>query len=357
MKLRTISLLSVLALSVIVACKKSGETKAPGAPQAETPAATAENPDAVVAKMKDGVITAKELNDLIKVQLKAAENKHAMEIYEIKNQAVEKLIQDRLLAAKAKASGKSEQDIIKEEVLDKVQAPTDAEVKAYYDQAKAQNPNVPPLNDAIKAQIADQLKRQKTGPIGQAFLAKLKEEAKVEVFLSAPRFNVTASGTSKGPKDAPITLITISDYECPYCGRAEETVKEVLKAYPGKIKLVFNDFPLPMHEHAQKAAEAAHCAEDQGKYWEMHDKLFSNQKALTIGDLKGYAKGLGLDTAKFDKCLDSGEKEKMIKDSVAAAEGLGFSSTPMFFVNGVLIQGAQPLPVFKEAIDRELAKK
>lgn len=355
MKLKTLSLLGVLALSLVSACKKPGETQTPAAPQAA--ASAAQSPDTVLIKMKDGVITEKEVHDLIKVQLKAAENKYAMDIYDLKSQAAEKILQDRLLAAKAKAAGKNEQDIIKEEVLDKVPAPTDAEVKEFYDKVKAQNPKIPPMNDAIKGEIINQLKRQKAAPLFQALLLKLKEDAKVEVLLSAPRVNVTASGTSKGPKDAPITLITLSDYECPYCGRAEETVKEVLKAYPGKIKLVFNDFPLPMHSHAQKAAEAAHCAEDQGKYWEMHDKLFSNQQALAIADLKGYAKGLGLDTAKFDKCLDSGEKEKMIKDSVAAGEAQGFSSTPMFFVNGVMIQGAQPLSVFKATIDRELAKK
>ena len=145
-----------------------------------------------------------------------------------------------------------------------------------------------------------------------------------------------------------------SDFECPFCVRAEEAVKQVMAAYPGKVRLVYRDYPLPFHARAQKASEAALCAGDQGKYWEMHEKLFANQKALEVGQLKQHAKDLGLTTDKFDKCLDSGEKAKIVDASKKAGEEAGVNGTPAFFINGRPLSGAQPFEKFKEIIDHEL---
>jgi protein-disulfide isomerase len=112
-----------------------------------------------------------------------------------------------------------------------------------------------------------------------------------------------------------------------------------------------------MHAQAPKASEAALCAEEQGKYWEMHDKLFANQQKLEVPALKGYAKDLGLKTSKFDKCLDSGEKAKVVDESRKAGEALGVNGTPAFFINGLMLSGAQPIEAFKAIIDGELAPK
>jgi protein-disulfide isomerase len=125
--------------------------------------------------------------------------------------------------------------------------------------------------------------------------------------------------------------------------------------YKGKVRLVYRQFPLAMHEHAQKASEAALCAQDQGKYWEMHEKLFENQRALAVADLKGYAKALALDAAAFEKCLDTGAKAKEVAASQKAGEEAGVSGTPAFFINGRPLFGAQPAQRFKEVIDAELA--
>jgi protein-disulfide isomerase len=190
-----------------------------------------------------------------------------------------------------------------------------------------------------------------------AFIDRLKKELNVKVALKAPRHEVAAEGPSKGPATAPITIVEFSDFECPFCVKAEDTVKKVLDAYPGKIRLVYRDFPLPFHPSAQKAAEAAQCAGDQGKYWDMHEKLFANQKALEPAALKGYAKDLKLDQAKFDKCLDSGEKAKVVETNKKAGEKLGVTGTPAFFINGIQLTGAQPFEEFKSVIDQELASK
>lgn len=164
----------------------------------------------------------------------------------------------------------------------------------------------------------------------------------------------------KGNSDAPVTIIEFSDYECPFCGRHfEQTYSQIVKEYvdTGKVKLVFRDFPLDFHESAQKAAEAAECAGEQGKYWEMHDKLFENQNALDVDSLKQYAKDIGLNTANFDSCLDSGEMEDEVKEDMVDGQNYGVSGTPAFFINGRLLTGAQPFSAFKEIIDSELEKQ
>ena len=131
----------------------------------------------------------------------------------------------------------------------------------------------------------------------------------------------------------------------------------MLNTYGDKVRLVFKDFPLPNHGHALKAAEAAHCAGEQGKYWEMHDRLFANQQALDVPSMKASAKALGLDEAKFNQCLDSGKYADPISADMKQGNQLGVGSTPTVFINGRAVVGAQPFEVFQAVIDEELARK
>jgi protein-disulfide isomerase len=160
---------------------------------------------------------------------------------------------------------------------------------------------------------------------------------------------------ARGDANAPVTIIEFSDFQCPYCGTVEPTIEQVMTDYAGKVKLYFKNFPLSFHEFAQKAAEAAECAGDQGKYWEMHDQLFADQSALAVSDLKGYAQKLGLDTAKFNSCLDTGAKASVVEADFNDGSANGVSGTPAFFINGKMIVGAQPYSAFKTAIDAALA--
>lgn len=161
-----------------------------------------------------------------------------------------------------------------------------------------------------------------------------------------------------GDPNAPVTIIEFSDYQCPFCQRFwSESLPLIKKNYieTGKAKLVYRDFPLGFHQYAQKAAEAAECAGDQGKYWEMHDTLFANINSLTINDLKGYAADLGLNTADFNKCLDTGKYTSEVQADLADGSAAGVSGTPSFFINGVQIVGAQPYSAFQQAIEAALA--
>ena len=123
------------------------------------------------------------------------------------------------------------------------------------------------------------------------------------------------------------------------------------------MRIVFKDFPLPNHGDAPKAAEAAHCAGEQDKYWELHDRIFENQSKMGIHVLKEHAAALRLDTARFDECLDSGKFADAIAEDMKAGEKLGVQSTPTLYVNGRPVVGAQPVEYFQSVIDEELSRR
>lgn len=175
------------------------------------------------------------------------------------------------------------------------------------------------------------------------------------------RYNVSIDDDAvKGDDKAPVTIVEFSDFECPFCAKFyRETLPKITEEYinTGKVKLVYRDLPLPMHKNAPKAAEAAECAGEQGKYYEMHDILFENYRKLTPDLLPEYAKQAGLNIAQFNSCLDNGDMEAEVKNDVKDANALGLSGAPAFFINGRLIKGAYPFETFKKVIDEELFKK
>jgi protein-disulfide isomerase len=344
----------VLAATVIAALAcQSPRSAQPGQ------GAQKQDPKTPVAKIGGKVVTAGELDEAVKKDLAQLDQQYQEQRYQLRRQALEAMLRQRAFDERAKAKGVTRDELVNQEVVAKIPEPSEEEIRALYDRAKAGGQQLPPL-DQVKADIARFIKNQK----GQGALAdyyeQMKKEMDIQVLLAPyepPKVAVDATGPSKGPENAPVTIVEFSDFECPYCVRAEETVKEVLAAYPGKIKLVYRDFPLPMHAKAVKAAEAAHCAQDQGKYWEMHGKLFANAQKLDVSDLKGHARAIGLDGGKFDQCLDSGEKAKVVEMHKKAGEEAGVTGTPAFFINGRPLSGAQPLDAFKAILDDELKGK
>src|SRR5262249_6963031 len=155
--------------------------------------------------------------------------------------------------------------LLEREVNGKVGKPTESDLHAMYDQAKRQGQELPPFED-IKAEVADYVQKQRLAKALDDYHDKLRTDAKIETLLpmpKMPRVVVEAVGPTLGKADAPITIIAFSDYECPFCRRAEPTVKSVLQQYGDKVRLVYREYPLPNHPHAEKASEAALCAEDQ----------------------------------------------------------------------------------------------
>src|SRR5215813_9693567 len=170
----------------------------------------------------------------------------------------------------------------------------------------------------------------------------------VTMALRAPTVEVATEGKpSLGPANAPVTLVEFSDFQCPYCRQAQGTLKQLMAAYEGKIKLVYRDFPLrSIHPQAQKAAEAAQCAAEQQKFWPYHDKLFA-VTSLQSEDLKKYAHELELNMEQFTACLDSNKYAGGIDADMKAGQNVGVNATPTFFVNGELLSGAVPYERFK----------
>jgi protein-disulfide isomerase len=160
----------------------------------------------------------------------------------------------------------------------------------------------------------------------------------------------------RGPKNAPITVVLFSDFQCPFCSRVEPVLVELEKAYPGKVRVAWKNFPLSFHNNAKPAAEAALAANEQGKFWQMHEILFKNQQALSAADLEKYAKEIGLDMGKYKAAMDSHKFAAWVDNDMKQGASLGVEGTPAAFVNGQLVSGAQPVDAFKKIVDAELSK-
>ena len=190
------------------------------------------------------------------------------------------------------------------------------------------------------------------------FVTKLRKDYGYKSLLEPVRAKVETQGhPSKGPAAAPVTIVEFSDFECPYCSGLFPTLKRVEETYKDKIRIVYRQFPLNnLHPHAQKAAEASLCANDQNKFWQLHDAMFIDQKNLTVEDLKAKAAKLSLDSSAFATCLDSGKHANVVRDSVNEASKLGIDGTPAMFINGRYLGGNQPYDAIAKVIDDELVR-
>ena len=195
---------------------------------------------------------------------------------------------------------------------------------------------------------AAQTANQAPGPVIEAPVTEQPEFIRYDI--------PTEDSFATGPADAPITIVEFSDYQCPFCRRWHDEVYEpLLAAYPGKIRLVYRHFPLAsIHPDATSAAEASMCAGEQDAFWQFHEKLFSSE-ALGNSTYIQYAQDLGLNMNNFESCITNRKYQQAVDDDLNFAVDLGIRSTPTFFINGLAVVGAQPLDVFKQVIDKELA--
>ena len=356
-----IRLLSAALLCAALAACKTATTEKPAAPaQASAAARSNGSIDAAtqIATVDGQPVTYGELEKEQKELPRKIKEKE-VEIYELRKEALDQLISKRLLEGEAKKANKPLEQWMKEDFDTTIAKPGDEEMKKVYEDAKERLPEGATY-DSFKGQIAEFMLRQKRQEALQKKVEELKGLHQVKISMAAPevpRVQVAATGPARGPEAAKITIVEFSDFECPFCSRALPSVDRVMKEYEGKVRLVFRQYPLDFHPHAGKAAEAALCAADQGKFWELHDKMFASQKDLEVDKLKGYAKTAGVDSVKFDKCLDSGEKKAAVDADQKQGSEAGVNGTPAFFINGVLLSGAQPFEKFKDVIDRELAAK
>jgi protein-disulfide isomerase len=305
----------------------------------------------VLAVVNGKPITEADVRQSSDEQFKSLERDYQQKVHELLENSLQQVVQDRLLEAEATARG-----ITKEALLAEIKpAPvTDADVDAFYEQNKAQ---IPRPKDQIAGQIKSYLEQQGQQKAQQDFYGKLQKKYKVDYKLEPIRVEVAATGPTKGPANAPVTIVEFSDFQCPFCSRLIPTLKQVEEKYGDKVRIVFRQYPLPFHQNAQKAAEASLCAADQGKFWELHDALFANQQALAVEQIKAKAAELGLSAEQFNSCLDTSKHAAAVQADLKEGAAAGVSGTPAMFINGRFISGAVPLEQITSVIDDELRRK
>jgi protein-disulfide isomerase len=347
---RNMSLLTLsLVVCIVVASGCSSATSGGSAAKkgtASAPAATGANAAAGAnAATVDGQpISMTELDQRV-----------ARQIYEVRQQALEGMLNDSLMEKEAKAQGITTDALLQKEVKAKIPEPSQAEIDQVWEANKARMAGK--TKEQVTPDIVNWLKGQKEAQVQQNFIQGLRSKYKVQVLLEPPRIEVAVDDDpAKGPATAPVTIVEFSDYQCPYCSRAESTVKQILAKYDGKVRFVYRDFPLSFHPFAAKAAEASQCANEQGKFWEFHDALYADQAKLSVPDMQTTATGLGINADKFKTCVESGKYAAEVKKDIDDGTKAGVSSTPSFFINGIAVVGAQGIDTFSQVIDQELAK-
>ena len=353
--------LSLLVAGVVaVACglAPSSSTQAVAA-DAAAPAA-----EKVLATVNGQPITEAQVTGLAADQLAKIEEQRQ----EILGKALEASINNKLLDLEAAARSVTREALLESEVRAKVTAPTQAEIDAFYEERKAQIGNR--TKEQVAPQISQYLLQQRQSETYQKVLDGLRAKYKVENLLENERVAAevekaktvrarieNTNAPAKGPAGAPVQIVEFSDFQCPFCSRVVQPLHQVADTYKDKVRVQFRQFPLnSIHPEAQKAAEASLCANEQGKFWELHDAMFADQQGLQVDKLKAKAASLGLKADEFNACLDSGKMAAAVSTDLQVGEAAGVGSTPSIFINGRLLAGAQPYAELAKVIDQELAR-
>ncbi|MGZ3697475.1 MAG: thioredoxin domain-containing protein [Bdellovibrionota bacterium] len=343
------TLATALAFAIVAACTDEQAKAKPNIVHKDAPK------PGVVAKIGDQEITEEQLIGDDKVDFFDLKKRE----YELKMDRLNKLMVDRLIGQEAKAAGMSLDDYINKKVVGGDIKISDSQYKKFVADRKIPESQ---LNPQIKERIMAYLQAQKRQDMIQEHVAKLTKAHPVEAYFSKPKMNVQVDiGTAPvwGKENAPVTIVEFSDFQCPFCGRAADTVTAIKKKYgQSKIKLAFKQFPLPMHKDARPAAEASMCIAEQGpdKFWKFHDLAFKNQDKLDSASLEKYAKESGADAKKYSECVASKKFADAVQKDMDYGEKIGVKSTPTFFINGQLVNGAVPIEQFSEIIDDELKR-
>ncbi|MFC1530779.1 thioredoxin domain-containing protein [Gemmatimonadota bacterium] len=305
----------------------------------------------VLAKVGDYEITRQEVEEVAPDQFIQAKQ----QLHDITQRALDQAIDTKLVDLQAEKEGLDSQGLVVREVVSKLSEPTEEQIDSVYNAYREQLNNAP--RDSVAPQIVDFLTRQERAVAMQVFVAQLRAQYDVRNYLEPARIEVEAIGPSKGPEDAPITLVEFSDFECPFCVRVLPTIEQVQQTYGDQVRIVYRQFPLnAIHPNAQLSAEASLCADAQGKFWEMHDAIFEARGKAGADRLKTMASDLGMDSDLFGTCLDSGQFRGQVAADVEAGRQAGVTGTPALFINGRFLSGAQPFNVVSRVIDDELTR-
>jgi len=273
-------------------------------------------------------------------------------LYDSKRKALEAFVDDYLLEREARKENVTVEELLKRHAETGIEKdPSDEVLKVYYEGVDSSEPF-----ETAKEKIREYIRQRRVAKAKSAYIQSLRSHAQIAIRLEPPRAEISLAGTPvRGPKNAAVTVVEFADFECPYCQVVHPDLAKLQSELGDKVAFAFKDLPLPSHTYAEKAAEAAHCAGAQGKYWEFHDRLFE-KKQYEVAKLKETARELQLNGEAFDKCLDSGAPAAFIKASIMEAQALTIPGTPTFFVNGRFISGPTNYEILRNAIQEELAK-
>lgn len=312
--------------------------------------------DEQIALVLDGrEISVGELNEQMQEQfldefLRQPEDRQ----YEMRESAVRELIQRHVVETEAEKKGLTP-DALFDEVTAGAAPVSVEDVTAWYRQNEARLGGAP--LDAIAPQIERMLAQERKAAAWNAFIDPKLEALSWKMVLAPPRQEVEATRLVRGPADAPVTLVTFSDYQCPYCIRSEKVLADVLAKYPEDVRLVHRHFPLDrIHPFARPAAEAAMCADEQGKFWAFHDAIFALNGRIEANSFDAIAGEIGLDGAALARCIEEGRFKDYVENDARAGEAAGVTGTPAFFVNGIPMKGARDVADLSRVIDGELAR-
>lgn len=341
-----LGLMSILALFAFTACSDStGKSQYLFKPAPK---------EGLAAKVGDLEVTNAELQDGIESELFEAESK----VFEIKFNRLKTLLLQKYMDKDSRKKGLSNDEFL-EKYIAKDVVISDKEIDAFI---KDQNIPAEHINPQVREKIKSYLEMERKKEAVDKWIAEQTKKNPVEVYIPKPRrptFPVEAGNSPfAGDKDAKVTIVEFSDFQCPFCAKGADILKEIKKKYGKKVKVVFKNFPLPFHNHAEQAAVAGMCANEQStdSFWKMHDEMFANQDSLDAEGLKKTAKKIGLKMDAFEKCLTENKYLAQVKADMEEGKNVKVKSTPTFFINGQLINGAQPMEVFSELIDEELAR-
>lgn len=312
----------------------------------------------MAARVGDRTITVKEVDDRWRRDEPSEQAQAIQRLYDGRRGALEAIVADMLIEQAATSKGVKPDQFTESEIARRVKPVSDGQVTRFYQENQGQMQGRP-LAEMMPA-IRRYLEEQERAAAYRALVAELRKAGPaVNMALEPPRYTVEVAPDDPvlGSADAPVTVVEFSDFQCPFCQRVMPTLKQLREAYGDRVRIVWKDFPLTsIHPQAFKAAEAAHCAREQGKFWEYHDRLFANQQALDPEFLKKYATETGLDAPKFNACLDAAKYAERVQAQMGVGTALGVSSTPSMFINGRMVSGAQPYETFTAIIDEELER-
>jgi protein-disulfide isomerase len=307
----------------------------------------ADNAGDVVVEIAGHKYTRAELDQKKAARLLQARN----QLYLAERDALNQFIDDQLLEEKAQAEHLTVEQLIQRDITSHITDPTEDQLQVYYEGLGTDEPFA-----AVREKILGHIHELRVSKARAEYLKDLRNQYSVLITLSPPSAQVSLDGAQvQGPRNSAVTLIEFADYECPYCQQIHTELKKLQQQFDGKMVFAFKDCPLPMHKRALKAAEAARCAGDQGAFWQYHDLLFESAGKLEVSQLKEYARTLKLDTARFDKCVDSGEQTAAVQKGLQEAKELGISGTPSFFINGHFFSGVVKYEDLRGMVDKELA--